>query len=313
MTKISHLIVTWNNEKIIADCIDTLFQYSPFDNEVIVVDNASTDGTCDVIRTRYGDRVKLIASEENLGFSKGTNVALEQATGNYVFIVNPDVIFVEDILTPMIQVLEEKPEVGIVSPRLIYKDGRYQVSSCNFPGCAKVFWDDLQFYRLLPKGKRKVYAQAQYHGTENRYVDWTYGAAHFCRYDDVVQVEGYPEGYFMYGEDTEFCMIMNRRMGLKNYYLGQAKLIHLGGYSENQVPNSRKIVYGTNAGMYFVKKYYGQQALLPYRVLLFTAAFLKYAAYSCMCFLKPTQARKNSKHKWGTSWRTVLHHRGEQN
>jgi len=311
--KISHLIVTWNNAQIITDCIDTLFANSPFDNEVIVVDNASSDDTCDVLRSRYGDKIKLIASDENLGFSKANNLALSHATGDYIFFVNPDVVFVEDIISPMVQVLQQRKDVGIVSPRLIYADGRYQVSICNYPGAAKVFWDDLHFYKFLPKEMAKVKAQAQYRGTENRIVDWTYGAAHFCRKEDILAVGGYPQGYFMYGEDTEFCMFFLRKLGLKNYYLGESKLIHLGGYSEGQVLNSKKIIYGTNAAMYFVEKYYGKAALVRYRIMLGISSGIKYLVSCVKSLVSRSRKTANSKVKWGASLRTVLHYRGEQN
>lgn len=311
--RVSHLIVTWNNADIITDCIDTLFQFSSVENEVIIVDNASSDATCDVIRSRYGEKVILIESGENLGFSKGNNLALSKATGDYIFFVNPDVIFIEDIITPMIRVLEAHPEVGIVSPRLLYKDGSYQVSTCNFPSAAKVFWDDMHFYKLLPLEKKKRRAQAQYRGEDNRFVDWSYGAAHFCRYTDVIKIGGYPTGYFMYGEDTELCMAFLDQLGLKNYYLGEAKLIHLGGYSEKQVLNSKKIVYGTNAAMYFVNKYYGKGSLAGYRVILFISSFIKYAVACIKCLLNKSQKNVNSKVRWGASWRTVLRYRGEQN
>ena len=311
--KVSYLIVTWNNADVIEECIDTLFKFSPVENEVIVVDNASTDDTCDVIRKRYGSKVLLIEPGENLGFSKGNNLALQHATGEYIFFVNPDVIFVEDIVSPMIRILDTHPEIGIVSPRLLNADLSYQVSTCNFPGIKKVFWDDLQFYRFLPREKRKIYAQAQYREEDDRLVDWSHGAAHFCRYADVAKVGGYPIGYFMYGEDTEFCMSILRQLQRKTYYLGSAKLIHLGGYSEKQVLNSKKIMYGTNAGMFFVNKYYGKHSLLPYRMVLFTAGFIKYIIYSIKCVLCNSQKNQNSKLKWGTSWKTVLRYRGEQN
>ncbi len=312
-TKISHIIVTWNNADIIEECIDTLFAYSPYDNEVIVADNDSGDGTCDVIRSRYGSRVKLIESKENLGFSKANNLALEHATGEYVFFVNPDVIFVEDILTPMLRVLEEDPQVGIVSPRLIYPDGSYQVSTCNYPSAAKVFWDDMHFFRLLPREKAKEKAQAQYRGEENRFVDWSYGAAHLCRYEELIRVGRYPQEYFMYGEDAALCMAFFHQLGLKNYYLGQAKLIHLGGYSEKQVVNSRKSIYVTKATMYFVNKYYGRASLLRYRIMLAIASGLKYLIACAQCLVRSTQKRRNSKIKWGAAFKTVLRYRGELN
>ena len=175
--KISYLIVTWNNADIIGECIDSLFAFSAFDNEVIVVDNASADGTCQVIRERYGDKVKLIDAGENLGFSKANNLALQHATGEYIFYTNPDVIFIEDITTPMVEYLDSHPQVGIVSPQLLYRDKTYQVSTCNFPSASKVFWDDLQMYKLLSEDGKAKRAQAQYRKGGDRFVDWTYGAA----------------------------------------------------------------------------------------------------------------------------------------
>lgn len=309
--KVSYLIVTWNNEKIITDCIDTLFAWCPTDNQVIVVDNDSSDATCAVIRDRYADKVILIEAGENLGFSKANNRALEMATGDYIFYVNPDVVFVEDIVTPMLEVLENDPQTGIVSPRLIYPDGSYQVSICNFPNASKVFWGDMQLYKLLPKKKRITLAQAQYRGTEDRFVDWTYGAAQLCRAEEVKAVGGYPSEYFMYGEDTAFCMSFLDKLNKKTYYLGSAKLIHLGGYSEQQVLNSRKPMLVAKANMHFVKQYYGQGGLLAYRVLLFIASLLKHAAFSFKYLLKRTQANSNGKTKWGTTWKTVLSWHGE--
>lgn len=304
--KVSFLIVTWNNEGIIADCIDSLFQFSPWENQVIVVDNLSADNTCQVIRERYGDKVLLIEARENLGFSRANNLALQHATGDYIFYTNPDVVFIEDVVTPMIAVLEERPEVGVVSPMLLYKDLTYQDSTANFPNAQKVLWDDLQLYRLLPKSKIKQLAQAQYREPEDRYVDWTYGAAQLCRYEDVCAVGGYPADYFLYGEDTAFCMSILKKLGKKTYYLGVSRLIHLGGYSEGQVLQSRKPVQVTRANLYFVSQYYGKGGLLAYRVLLFVAALLKHGVFSLKYLVKKTQVNRNGKTKWGATWKTVL-------
>lgn len=309
--KISYLIVTWNNADIIGECIDSLFAWSSWDNEVIVVDNDSSDGTAQVIRERYGDKVKLIEAGANLGFSRANNLALEHATGDYIFYTNPDVVFIEDIVTPMKKVLDEQPTVGIVSPMLLYRDLSYQVSTCNYPCAAKVFWDDMQMYKLLPEHLKEKYAQAQYRKGGDRFVDWTYGAAQLCRIEDVRNIGGYPDEYFMYGEDAAFCMAMLSQTGKKTYYLGSSRLIHLGGYSEAKVLNSRKPQYVTRANLYFVRKYYGEAKLFGYRVLLFLAAFLKHMIFSLKCLLKKEQKNINGKVKWGTTWKTVLRWRGE--
>ena len=311
--RISYIIVTWNNESIIKECIDSLIEYSNYDNEIIVVDNNSSDNTCKVIKENYQEKVILIESDDNLGFSKANNEGLKVATGDYVFYVNPDVVFIEDIVTPMIEVLKNDKTVGVVSPMLLYRDLSYQVSTCNFPSASKVLWDDLHLYKLLPKSKQRKYAQAQYKGNENRFVDWTYGAAHLCRSDETKKLGGYPEGYFMYGEDTEFCMSFLDKLNLKTYYLATSKLIHIGGYSEKQVINSKKVVYGTKAAMYFVKKYYGAWRLFWYKYMLFNTALFKDLFYMIKGLFKKTQEINNKRKKWNVTWRTVISYKGEQN
>lgn len=312
-SKVSYIIVTWNNEKIIQECIDSLLKYSDLENEIIVVDNASQDGTCQLIKNLYGDKVKLIEPGENVGFSKANNIGLKIASGDYIFYVNPDVIFIENIVSPMKDFLDKNSDVGVVSPKLLYQDKTYQVSSCNFPSVKKVIWDDCHLFKLLPKNMKMKYAQAQYKGSENRYVDWTYGAAHMCRQDEVRKIGGYPEGYFMYGEDTEFCMSFLHQLNKKTYYLGDYSLIHIGGYSEKQVVNSKKIIYGTKAALYFTNKYYGKMNAVCYRIALSTVSFLKYLIYSVKSILNNTIANRNSKNKWYTSLCTLIKYSGEQN
>lgn len=311
--KISYIIVTWNNEEIIEECLTSLLKYAAYETEVIVVDNDSKDATCEVIRNLGKNKIKIIETHANLGFSKANNVGIEYATGDYVFFVNPDVIFIEDIITPMVKMLDENSNIGVISPRLLYRDGTFQVSCCNFPSAKKVLWDDFHLCKLCSEEKKMKLAQAQYRGTKNHYVDWTYGAAHLCRMEDVKAVGGYPEGYFMYGEDTEFCMYFKDKLNKDTYYLWDSRLIHLGGYSEKKVLNSKKIVYGTNAAMYFVNKYYGSSACERYKIMLGLASFLKMVVYTIICKFSCNQHYKNEKTKWTASLKTIMHYEGTQN
>ena len=310
--KFSCLIVTWNNQQIIAECIQTLFQYCPADTQVVVVDNDSQDETCRVIRETFGDRVVLVEAGDNLGFSKANNLALQHATGDYIFYCNPDVVFTEDVLTPLVQVLETQPEVGVVSPMLVYPDGSYQISTDNFPSASRVFWDDMHMFRLLPASKRYRHAQSQNRKPGNRFVDWTYGAAQLCRREDVEAVGGYPEDYFLYGEDTAFCHNILAKTGKKTYYLSDCSLIHLGGYSEKQVLTGKKPTRVANAGMYFVGSAFGKAALLRYRFLLLGASWFKFVAYSCKRLIKSNQHIKNSQTKWDATCKAVLTYKNDR-
>lgn len=310
---ISVLVVTWNVEDIIEECLKSLFKYTNLNCEVIIVDNDSSDNTCEVIKNKFKNKVKLIESKENLGFSKANNVALKYAKGKYIFYMNPDVIFVEDILNKMISVLETNRDIGIVSPRLLNVDKSLQISYSNFPGVKKTLFDDFKLGRLLSKDLKMKYYQTKVKSDENRYVDWTHGAAHLCRYEDVKKVNGYPDSYFMYGEDTEFCMVFLDDLSKKVYYLAECRLIHLGGYSEKQVLNSKKIIYGTNASLYFVRKYYGSGILGLTRLLLFINYIIKYCLMSAKCVFDKSSENTNKKEKFKLAGKTILNYKNQIN
>ena len=103
---ITFVIVTWNNEKQIEACLDTLAKYTITPHEIIVVDNVSEDKTCDIISRRY-PFVRLIKSKENLGFARGNNLALKEVRTPYLCFINPDVILTEDIASPAINILNQ--------------------------------------------------------------------------------------------------------------------------------------------------------------------------------------------------------------
>lgn len=309
--KVSYIIVTWNNEGIIEECLDTLYKYAKnLDNEVIVVDNASADQTCAVI-TQSFKQVKLISLNENVGFSKANNIGLEYATGEYTFFVNPDVIFIEDIVTNMIQVLDNHNDIGVVTPRLLYKDMSFQRSVANFPSASQVFWNDLHFHVLLSDKKKMELAQPYVKSKDNRIVDWAYGAALLCRTSEAKEIKGFPTDNFMYGEDTEICMKFLHQLNKKTYYMYNLQLIHLGGYSENKVQNSKKIEYGTEAALKFVNKYYGHKALVRYRNLLKLSAYAKKGLFSIKLIIKDTQNNKNKKNRAQATLNAIKEYSGD--
>lgn len=305
--KISYLVVTWNNQEIIEECLNSLLKFeNKYDNQIIVVDNNSSDNTCKIIKENFSENVELIESSTNYGFSKANNIALKYAKGDYIFYVNPDVIFIEDIVSPMINILQNKSYVGIVSPCLVYRDKKYQVSTGNFPSISKLIFDDLQIYHLVPSKIKMKFAQAQYKNKQNRYVDWTYGAAHFCRYEDVNKIQGYPSDIFMYGEDTEFCMIFLKKLNQKTYYLGSSELIHIGGFSESKVINSKKVTYVTRSNLNFVKKYHNYMYYYIYKYLYLFVSLLKYLIFSIAAIFKNDLKISNGKIKWKNTAKTIF-------
>ena len=130
---ISVVIVAWNARRYVELCLDSLVDAPPRRSmEVIVVDNASSDDTIEIIEARY-PWVKLIKSTENLGFSKGNNVGIRQCEGRYIALVNPDVIVLPGCLDALADFLDQNPKVGNVGPRVLNPDRTMQSTCRQFP------------------------------------------------------------------------------------------------------------------------------------------------------------------------------------
>lgn len=304
--KVSIIIVTWNVENIIEKCLESLFKYADLDNEIIIVDNASSDNTCAIIKNRFNDQVKLIELQENIGFSKANNVGVNVCSGEYVFFLNPDVIFIQPIMKEMKRILDNENEIGIVSPKLLNIDKSLQISYGNFPSLKSIIYNEFKLGALLSKKYKRIYYQAKVREDVERYVDWTYGAAHFCKYEDVKKIGLYPDSYFMYGEDTEICMKFLKVLGKKVYYMPKLELIHIGGYSEKQVVNSKKVIYVTNAQLYFLKKYFGESKMQLARALLIINRCIKIVIVSFISLFSNSQVLKNKKYKFKVQIKTLL-------
>ena len=130
---VSVIIVVWNAKKYVLECLESLREYCQHVyDEVIIVDNASIDGTPELIAEMFPE-FKLIRNLENLGFAKANNIGMEQCSGDYVCLVNSDVKFTSDCLSPLLKFLSENPEVGMVGPKMLLPDGRVARSTMRFP------------------------------------------------------------------------------------------------------------------------------------------------------------------------------------
>src|SRR6185312_11158025 len=137
--EISVVIVGWNARHYLELCLDSIAKAPPRRTmEVLVVDNASTDGSAEMIESKF-PWVRLIKSTENLGFSRGNNVAIRQAQGRYVALVNPDVIVFPDCLDALADFLDQNPKVGNVGPRVLNPDMTLQ-STCRR---APTLWNNI--------------------------------------------------------------------------------------------------------------------------------------------------------------------------
>lgn len=276
------IIVTWNNEKEIEDCLSTVSRYSPKNSKVIVVDNNSNDKTVQVIKEKFPE-IDLIESKENLGFAAANNLALENVSSEYICYLNPDVILTEDILTPSIEILVDQSEVGLVACRLKNKDGSNQPSCFNFANSWSLPCEILHIGAVMPRSLRKKYFLNYYKTNDDFKPDWVIGAEMVMRTKDARAIGGFSTEYFMYTEDMDLCKKISVILKKQIYFISGVSLIHLGGASEAQNVNYNKQKKLFQNDMIFVRKFYGeseakrakQKVMKAYllRKLLLTAAY----------------------------------------
>ncbi len=224
MRKVSVVIVNYNVKDLILISLRTLFQYHPnTDLEVIVVDNDSKDGSPEAIANEF-PQVKLIANKFNAGFPAGNNQGFKIATGDYIFMLNPDTEFLENSIDPMIDFLEGHAEAWLVAPKLLNTDGTLQQSYWRYPTLTSVFCESFYMRFLL---KKKNYKDKD---PNTIFQGETFsGAALFFRKELIDRVGMLDETMFWI-EDVEFCWRANHN-NYPCYYFPKTKIFHHIGQS----------------------------------------------------------------------------------
>ena len=249
---LTYIIVTWNSEKEIVDCLKSIQKYTTFPYEVYVVDNASSDCTVGIIKTKYKN-IKLIESRENLGFAKANNLALEAAQGDYVCFINPDTILIEDIATPSIELLDTQPNIGLVAVHLCNKDMSWQPSCFAYAHGLSLFCEILHINRLF---------NMKNNGMKTYSPDWVIGAEMIMRRKEAVAVNGFSTEYYMYSEDMDLCKKIDVVLNKSIIYLANIKMVHLGGASESQNVSYNKQKKMFSGKLHFNEKFYGKSAAI---------------------------------------------------
>lgn len=223
MVKLLIITVSYNSEEFIEDFIKSVLKYKPQNSELIILDNASVDKTVEIIQ-KYNGKLKLIKSQENLGFSKGNNKAVKESSGEYLFFLNPDTKLVEPI-EELIDFYEKTPGMGVVAPKLIMGNGQIQESVKNLPTIERAF----QEYIL---GKKHAYSQYVPAGNEPIEVESVYGAALLIKKDLFEKLNGFDEEFFLYYEDVDLCRKVREAIK-KIYYYPGIKIKHLVGATKS--------------------------------------------------------------------------------
>lgn len=218
--------------------------------QVIVVDNASTDNSVDMVRSRH-PYVQLIALPENVGFTKGNNAGIRVATGSYVLLLNPDTYAHPGSIAALYRYMEEHPEVGIAGPRLLNADGTLQHSRRRFPTLATGILESTPLQRFFSGASAvKHFYMEDVPDEGAQEVDWLSGAALLCRRATLEQIGPFDPGYFMFSEEVDLCR-RAKDAGWQVAYVPEARVTHYGGGSTDQAIAARHIHFNSSKARYF--------------------------------------------------------------
>jgi N-acetylglucosaminyl-diphospho-decaprenol L-rhamnosyltransferase len=234
---LSIIIVNWNSAEFVRKCLQSIYAGTKgCDFEVIVVDNASFDACGEICRGDFPG-VKFISSAVNLGFAKANNLGAEYATGRILLILNPDTEVKGDAVSEMLLFLDSHPDAGIAGCRLLNTDGTLQTDCLQvFPTILNQALDTDQLRRAFPKlrlWRTEAFARAE----DATVIEAVSGACLMIKSDVFRAVGGFTPNYFMYAEDVDLCFKVDRA-GWKNYYLPAPCVVHHGGQSSDQKPES---------------------------------------------------------------------------
>lgn len=225
--------------------------------EIIVVDSASIDRTPEMVTAEF-PTVKLIASGENLGYSKGNNLGLKQASGRYLLVLNPDTEIQGNAIAQMLAYMEAHPQIGVFGPQMVYADGTPQSTRRRFPSLALALFESTWLQSLAPRAWLNHFYMRDLPENETVAVDWVVGAALLLRREAYAQVGGFDEGFFMYSEELDLCRRM-KAAGWGVVHFPAARITHFEGRSSAQVPAATHIRFNASKVRYF-RKWHGSLA-----------------------------------------------------
>ena len=209
---ISVVIVTYNSSACIQACLDSICSQRGVDYEVIVVDNASSDGTLPKVRN---NRCLLLESEENIGFGRACNLGMSKSKGRYIFLLNPDAQLTDESdLAQVCRLMDENPRWGLAGAKVLSQNGSPESPPAReYPGQKHVQRD----FSQLPGS-----------------ISWVIGAAMIVRRDIYLQLGGFDPDFFLYSEETDLCLRV-RECGYEIGWMEDVAVRHIGGESEKGV------------------------------------------------------------------------------
>jgi GT2 family glycosyltransferase len=234
--KISVIVVSWNAKAFLLNCIQSIVRQSVQDPpEIIVVDNASADDSPRAVSNSYPG-VRLICNEVNFGFAKANNIGIAASRGEYLFLINSDVVVSEGCFENCVRYMDAHPRVGLLGPRIVGSDGNVQRSCMGYPSLWNTLCRALALDSAFPNSKLfGGHLLTFWNHDETRAVEVINGCFWVVRRSAMEQVGLLDERFFIYGEDVDWCRRFNKS-GWRVVFFSEAEALHYGGASSANSP-----------------------------------------------------------------------------
>jgi GT2 family glycosyltransferase len=232
---VSIVIVAWNVRELLHNCLKSVYDETKgVDFEVIYVDNASRDGSVEMVRKKFQE-VKIVQNEKNEGFIKANNQAIEIADGRYVLLLNSDTVVLDNAIAKTVKFADAHPETAVVGCKVLNADGTLQRNCFMYPSVLNMFLSATYLYKIFP-GSRFFGRQEMtwWNFNDVREVETVCGCFSLVRKEAIKQVGLMDYTYFVYGDDTDWCYRFKKH-GWKIMFTPDPEIIHFRGQTTKQM------------------------------------------------------------------------------
>lgn len=267
---VSIIMINYNTFELTKAAIESIFSYTKGLNyEIILIDNASPDGSGEKLREIFADRIKYIGNSENLGTSKAFNQGLIISEGKYILWLNTDILLFDNFIKKLYDFMEENEDCGVCGGNLLNAEKKPSHSYRKKILSVKTLKQDMCITRwVLRKVFKRIISDNYNYSKKPKEVGYITGADMFVRKAVFDEIGGLDEDIFMYCEETEFQFRVKQRTKYKIMSVPWAKMIHLEGRSFEGSFNVRRHRYSTIGTAIYIKKSYGEKQSKEYLNML---------------------------------------------
>ncbi len=292
---LSIIIINWNTKNLLNDCLVSVFRNAPScHHEIIVVDNASSDGSQELVRAKF-PTVTLIANHKNLGFAAANNIAIRKSSGRNILLLNSDTLVHGNVLQKSHTYLGLNPAVGFMGCRVLNSDGTLQHSTSQFPSFTNLMIQTFGLDRLSFVPFLQRYQMKNWKRTEEKDVETVSGCYLMLKRTCLNSIGLLDDNFFFFGEETDWCL-RARKAGWKVRFAPVGEITHFGGGSSGSLNHKRDLML-TEATIRLHMKHRGLYSAALIFMLLFTFNISRSAFWLARSILQRNhRAQKRSNH-----------------